>query len=114
MGRISQGNRGRKNRDAKLIIKCFAFAGDLTILSNNRKYAQQVLKYLHEIAAKAGLEISCEKAQYMESKNSGTQIIQTSFGEIRTTEKFRYLGEINKQENQIRHLIEKEQKNFSI
>ena len=48
---------------------------------------------LHETAAKAGLQISYEKTQYMEKQKNYVYTIRPKFGTIERVEKFKYLGE---------------------
>ena len=79
---------GRSNH-----YRCLAFADDIALLAENTEMAQKMTETLHEIATKAGLQISYSKTQYMTPEKTNTTEIHTNYGVIKRTKAFKYLGE---------------------
>lgn len=82
-----------RHKDRTVNIKCLAFADDIAIITKNRQEAKEALETLHEISAKAGLQISYEKTQYMDTKSTDRHPLVTKYGKITQVENFKYLGE---------------------
>lgn len=82
-----------KQKNNRVVVKCLAFADDIAILTNNREEARVALEKLHVTAAKAGLQISYEKTQFMDTKSADRLQLETLYGKISQVSHFKYLGE---------------------
>lgn len=81
-------------KENRIKVKCLAFADDIAIITNTRHEAIHAVEKLHEIAQKAGLQISYDKTQYMERRPENKSPLITQYGEITQVPHFKYLGEI--------------------
>ncbi|XP_066906047.1 uncharacterized protein [Halyomorpha halys] len=84
---------GNKNNHIKVI--CLAFADDLALLAESEEEAISQINTLQIIAEQAGQKISYEKKELMTTEvNFKKKIVNTEYGKIKVTRKFKYLGEI--------------------
>lgn len=83
---------GTKNNHVK--VKCLAYADDLALLAETEEEAIDQINTLKEIAEKTGLQISYEKTELMTTDpNFKKKTVETKYGPIKVTTRFRYLGE---------------------
>lgn len=76
-----------------LTVDCLAFADDLALLSNSIEISVKQLNVLRQQAAKVGLQVSLEKTQYFTNISDSPCELYLAQGEIKKTNKFKYLGE---------------------
>jgi len=76
-----------------LTIDCLAFADDLALLSHDPITAATQIQTLQECASKFGLQISYSKTQFISSSKTAPDALSTSYGQVRRTNHFKYLGE---------------------
>lgn len=74
-------------------MDCLAFADDMALLAESKDEAQIMIEKLHEIADNTGLRISYEKTEYMEYRHNKEKHLETKYGKIKRSDKFKYLGE---------------------